>query len=229
MGIDSPGCFQTYWRVPESTVFKIPAEMPLTHAALIEPVAVANHAVNTIGRIEPNDEVVILGGGPIGLLVALTAHRVGACVTLVEISSQRKKIAESFGFKVLDPKNDDVNSYVREKTGGFGADAVFEVTSSQAGARLMTQIVRPRGRIVIVAMFHQVPEVDLLQFFKQELHMFGTRIYENNDFVEAIETVNKGKLPVQQFITEIHPLMDAPKIFEDLNNRKEVLKILFQP
>jgi len=177
MGIDTQGGFQTYWTVPAHTILPLPETMSLKRAALVEPLAVACHDVR-LGEVKAGEFVVVLGGGPIGALVGLVAQNAGASVVVSEINVDRIRIGRELGLEVVDPNEVDMVGLVNERTGGAGADVVFEVTSSGAGAAMMTQLPRTRGRIVVVAIFGKVPKVDLKAILWREMKLCGTRVYE---------------------------------------------------
>ncbi|HWB96206.1 MAG TPA: alcohol dehydrogenase catalytic domain-containing protein, partial [Bryobacteraceae bacterium] len=185
IGIDTPGALQGLWTVPAHTLHRLPDSLSLEHAALVEPIAVACHDVR-LGEVKPGDFAVVQGAGPIGTLIALVARHAGARVLLTEVNPFRVRLAQELGLEVLNPKETDAVAYVEEQTGGAGADVVFEVSSSPAGAELMTKLARVRGRIVIVAMFPEPPKVDLFRFFWRELRLCGARVYEHQDFEKAI-------------------------------------------
>ena len=150
MGIDTPGAMQTYWTVPAHTLHHLPGGLPFRIAALVEPVSVACHAVR-LGSVVEGEYVVVLGGGPIGTLVALVAKSKGATVLVSEINPYRLQLLRQLGLEAMDPRQPDLPKYVTDQTEGAGADVVFEVTGSAAGAELMTKLPRTRGRIVVVA------------------------------------------------------------------------------
>ena len=87
----------------------------------------------------------VIGGGPIGMLVALVARNAGGKVTISEINENRLAYASKLGFDTLNPKVDDVAKLIHEATGGKGADVVFEVSGSQPGVDLMTEAAATRG------------------------------------------------------------------------------------
>ena len=101
----------------------------------------------------------------------------------------------------MNPLETDLPGLVNERTGGAGADVVFEVSGSQAGADMMTKLPRTRGRIVVVAIFGEAPKVDLFRFFWRELKLSGARVYEAEDFELAIELAAAGRLPLEKLIT----------------------------
>lgn len=150
LGLDSHGAFQNQWTVPASTVHKVPENMNLAHAAMVEPIAVACHDVRR-SRLNKGEDVLVIGGGPIGLLVALVAQQAGGNVTMSEISDYRRTLAESLGMQTLNPKSVNVGEAMYEKTNDKGADVVFEVSGTQPGVDAMTDAAAARARIVMVA------------------------------------------------------------------------------
>ena len=193
----------------------------------MEPLAVACHDVR-LGEVKAGDQVVVLGGGPIGMLVALVAQEAGAQVILSEINPFRVEMAQSLGFQAINPKETDLVEAVMAQTGGAGADVVFEVSGSGAGAKIMTELVRTRGLIVVVAIFGEAPPVDLFRFFWREIRMRGVRVYEPEDFNRAIELADSGKLPLDKIITNIRPLEALKSGFEEMEQGGAAMKILLE-
>ena len=227
LGIDTPGAMQSYWTVPAYTLHKLPDNLSLKHGALIEPLAVACHDVR-LAEVKQGDKVVVIGGGPIGMLVALVAKNAGADVIISEINTYRVSLANSLGLEAINPKETDLLQRVMEATNNAGADIVFEVSGSQAGASIMTDLLRTRGLGVIVAIFAKKPEVDLFRFFWRELRLQGVRVYESQDFADAIALAASGKLPLDELITDVRPLSELKSGFEDMEKGGEVMKILLE-
>ena len=227
LGIDTPGAFQSFWTVPAATLHRLPANLSLKHGALIEPLAVACHDVR-LANVKPGDQVVVLGGGPIGLLVALVAKQYGGEVTVSEINPYRVTLARDLGLATVNPQEVDLVKLVMEETKGAGADIVFEVSGSQAGATVMTELLRTRGLAVVVAIFAQKPEIDLFRFFWRELRLKGVRVYESRDFADAIALAATGDLPIDKLITDIRPLSALKSGFEDMERGGQVMKILLE-
>ncbi len=225
LGIDTPGAFQGSWTVPAHTLHRIPESLPLDKAALIEPIAVACHDVR-MGQVQEGEHVVVIGGGPIGLLNALVAHQKGARVLVSEINPFRVSLAQDLGLEAVDPRKTNLVSLVESRTGGAGADVVFEVSGSQAGAGMMTQLVRTRGRIVVVAIFSDAPPVDLFRFFWRELKLYGARVYEPEDFEAAIELAASGTLPLERLISARPKLSELQTVFEQIEASTNMMKVL---
>ncbi|MYE77799.1 MAG: alcohol dehydrogenase catalytic domain-containing protein [Chloroflexi bacterium] len=227
LGIDTPGAFQSYWTVPAFSLHRVPASLSLRHGALIEPLAVACHDVR-LADVRAGDQVVVLGGGPIGMLVALVAQQAGADVLISEINPYRVDLARRLSFAALNPRDDDLLATVLRRTGGAGADIVFEVSGSQAGASVMSELLRTRGLAVVVAIFAQPPKLDLFRFFWRELRLQGARVYESQDFAAAIELAADGGLPLDELITDVRPLSALQAGFEDMEKGGRFMKILLE-
>jgi (R,R)-butanediol dehydrogenase/meso-butanediol dehydrogenase/diacetyl reductase len=224
VGIDSPGSLQSSWTVPAHLLAKLPGELPLRTGALVEPVAVAAHDVRRAGPIA-GEKTVVVGGGPIGLLVARVAATDGAEVLLVELDRRRRAAAQKLGLTAVDPANEDVPSLVEEWTSGAGAAVAFEVSGSPNGVATATQVLATRGRLVMVAI-HPVPrEVDLFRLFWRELSIIGARVYERRDVERAIDLLAQGAIPADELITRVVPISRINEAFDALEGGGEV-KIL---
>ncbi len=227
IGIDAPGALQSLWTVPAHTLHRLPENLSLEQGALIEPVAVACHDVR-LGEVKGGDYAVVLGGGPIGTLVALVARSRAARVLLSEINPFRLQLARDLGLEAVNPKETDLAGLVAEQTGGAGADVIFEVSGSRAGAEVMTQLARTRGRIVIVAIFAEPPKIDLFRFFWRELRLCGARVYEHQDFEAAIKLAASGALPLDRLISARRPIEEVAQAVHQLEGGGEVMKILIE-
>jgi (R,R)-butanediol dehydrogenase/meso-butanediol dehydrogenase/diacetyl reductase len=225
IGIDSPGAMQQRWTVPASTLVRLPDGLRLDHAALVEPTAVAVHDVGRAG-IRAGERVVVVGGGPVGTLIAVVARAKGADVRLVEISDHRRQFAAALGLQTWNPATGDVAELVREWTGDTGADASFEVSGAAAGVQTAVDVLAVRGRLCLVAIHPRPREVNLHRFFWRELTLVGARLYDRADFVEAVGLVADGTVAADLLISRIVPLGDAPAAFEALEAGGNVMKIL---
>ncbi|WP_431219812.1 zinc-dependent alcohol dehydrogenase [Leifsonia xyli] len=215
IGIDSPGALQQSWNVPASTLVRLPEGVSLREAALVEPVAVAVHDVRR-SELAPGDRAVVIGAGPIGVLIATVATAFGADVVIAEIDPGRRAAAEEMGLRTLDPSAVDQVAWVEEWTGGAGADVVFEVSGSAAAVLGATSLVKVRGTLVVVAIHSQPRPIDLHRLFWRELRILGARVYQRQDFERAIELVAAGDIPAERLITRVVPLAETASAFEAL-------------
>jgi len=225
LGIDTPGAFQASWTVPAFTLHRLPPGVDLKIAALTEPLAVACHDVRR-AELHADETAVVIGGGPIGLLVALVARETGANVLVSEVNPSRLALAAQLGLDVVDPRGVDVSEHVALLTAGAGADVVFEVSGSAAGALEMSRIACLRGRIVLVAIFPEPQPVSLFDFFWKELELRGARVYEAEDYERAIALLEEGRLPLDRLITAVEPIDRLPDVFEEQSRTSSAMKIL---
>lgn len=225
IGIDSPGAMQQYWNVPAFTLHKLNKETDLKLAALIEPLSVACHDVRLSGLVA-GETAVVLGGGPIGLLVAMAAKIEGADVIISEVNETRIKLAEEFGFTVVNPTKTDLVEFVDKHTDGALADVVFEVAGVQAALDVMTEVAGIRGRIVMVAIHGQPKEINLFKFFWKELKLIGARVYEGEDYEKSIELITKNEMPFERLITATEPLEKIQHLFEQIDSNPNGMKYL---
>lgn len=227
IGIDLPGGMQTSWTVPDYTLHKLPDSLSLEHGALIEPAAVACHDVR-MGEVVSGETCVVIGGGPIGLLIALVAKEKGARVILSEVNQARLDLAESLGLEGVNPVSSNLPEKVAELTDGKMADCVFEVSGSAPGVEVMTELPNVRGRIVMVAIHPEPKPVNLFKFFWSEIRMIGARLYQEEDFDEAIALAGAGKLHLDKLITQVSPIEDVQKTFEMIDANPDGIKYLIQ-
>lgn len=225
IGIDAPGAMQNLWTVPAHTVHLLPDELTLEHAALVEPIAVACHDVR-LGEVQAGEFAIVIGGGPIGALVALVAQHKGARVVVAEVNPFRVSLLGSLGLEVYDPIKTDITALVQNETREAGADVVFEVSGSATGAELMTRLGGVRSRIVMVAVFPKPVPVDLHKFFWREMRLIGTRVYEPCDFDEAIALLAQSSIPFSKIITGIYPLGSLERGLLEMEQGAEVMKTL---
>jgi Threonine dehydrogenase and related Zn-dependent dehydrogenases len=225
IGIDAPGAMQSLWTVPAHTLHRLPDSLSLEQGALIEPLAVACHDVR-MGELKAGEYAVVQGGGPIGLLIALVARSAGARVIVTEVNPFRIQLAQELGLDVVNPRETDLVELVNDQTGGAGADVVFEVSGSAAAVEMMTKLPRVRGRIVMVAIHSEPPKVDLFRFFWRELKLLGARVYEPEDFEQAIALAACGNLPLDRVVTKVLPLEGLESAFREMESGGDVMKVL---
>ena len=224
IGIDSPGSLQELWNVPADVLVALPATLRLDHAALVEPAAVAVHDVRR-SHLTPGQKAVVIGGGPIGVLIATVAREFGGDVVVIELDPKRRSQIEGLGFTTLDPRETDQVAWINEWTDGAGVDVVFEVSGAASAVLGATDLAKVRGTIVVVAIHPTPREINLQRVFWRELSILGARVYQRTDFETAVELVTRGVIPCELLITRIVSLSETQQAFDDLENGR-AMKIL---
>jgi (R,R)-butanediol dehydrogenase / meso-butanediol dehydrogenase / diacetyl reductase len=225
IGIDAEGAMQQSWTVPEHLLVRLPPDLALRDGALSEPLAVAVHDVRR-GAVKHGERVLVVGGGPIGLLIACVAHAEGADVLISEPNMFRRAAAADLGLVTSDPADGDLAATIESWTEGAGVDVAFEVSGSAAGMTAATHSLRVRGRLVVVAIHSQPKPVDLFRIFWRELVLIGARVYERRDFERAVELLASGQIPAEHLISRIEPLDRIAEAFTALDEGADVVKVL---
>ncbi len=204
LGIHRDGAFAEYMLADAAKLVKVPESLSDEVAALAEPFAVGVHVCRR-GELRNGERALIIGAGPIGLIVAIVAEVSGARVTLSELNPQRIAQAKAMGFDVIDAGGDAVAA-AQEATEGDGFDVVFEVSGSQPGVALALEAARVQGRVVQVGFFGKVPEVNLLRLIFKELSLVGSRVYTYEDFSRTLPMLDRivraGRFDLGSLITE---------------------------
>lgn len=228
-GIDVHGGFAEYAVAPAERVHRIPTSLPLKTATLVEPTAVAAHVVRR-SKAKLGNHAVVLGGGPIGLLVAQVARLVTSMpVELVEMSPWRLELARKLGFDPIDPGKVDVKEEILSRTGGTGADLTYDCAGAAPTAALFAAITRVRGQVVQVAMPHDLRAVDLAGFAFRELEYIGCRTYDYRDYHAAISMVAEHKVDVESMISHVFPLAQGKEALDLADKGSDSMKVLLKP
>jgi L-iditol 2-dehydrogenase len=151
----SGGGFAEYVQVKDWIVrrglIKLPSNLPFEQAAFIEPLNTTYKGVRAL-RLEPDETVLVIGQGPIGILLATLARRTGAKVVTSDLYPQRHAVARTYGLEhPIDASTENVVARVRELSEGRGADAVMLAVGGNALIRTAIDAARPGGRIMLFA------------------------------------------------------------------------------
>lgn len=207
-GIDDDGGMAEYATVPIDKLIALPKGMSYSMGALLEPIAVAVHALRETG-FTPGDNALVYGCGTIGLCVALTLRLFGARdILLAETDSARIALAEELGFSVLNPAEEDL-----AKRAGNGFDRVYDCAGAQPVAEALLDMVRVRGQIVIVASYKKPPAMPFFKGMAKEVSIHFVRVYRKKDFEIAAQIAPKEPL-FEKIITHILPADEAQKGFD---------------
>ncbi len=219
------GAMAEYVSVRADQCYLLPAGMDDGKGAMIEPLAVALHAVKRAGIVS-GKKILVTGGGTIGLLTALAAKAFGAVpVTVSDIVSQRRSSALDCGVDaVLDPSEKNIAGKVKELTGD-GFDVIFEASGAKPALRQAFDLIRPGGTIVQIGTLgtEDIPLPANMVMVK-EIQFIGSFRY-GNVFDEAIRLVQSGRINIDPFITGVLPLQDITKAMHLAADKLHTLKV----
>lgn len=219
------GAFAEYVTVRADQCHVLPSEVDDALGAMLEPFAVALHAVKRAGSVS-GKRVLVAGGGPIGLLVAMAARTYGAApVALSDILPARRETARKLGADVtLDPSAKDLAEQVRE-IAGDGFDIVFEASGAKPALRQSFDLVRPGGTIVQIGTLgtDDIP-IPANQLMVREINYVGSMRY-GNVFDEAIRLIAAKRIDLRPLISGVVPLAEVDKAMKLAADKNNALKV----
>lgn len=229
LGIDADGGFAEYVKAQPDQLFAVPDSVSDEAAALIEPLSVAVHVVRRSG-FRPGDTALVLGGGPIGNLLAQVLRASGARIAIVsEVKPRRREFVEKLGLATLNPARGNLKDQLRALTGEPFVDRVFEASGAPAAYRDAVEAVKVRGEITFAGLPKTPPEVDVLNIVFKEIRASSGRVYERRDYQAAISLLERRAVQVEPLITDRLGLEEADLGFRKMRDAESSLKILFTP
>ncbi|WP_058304274.1 2,3-butanediol dehydrogenase [Gorillibacterium timonense] len=222
------GGFSEYVSVNADMVHKIPDSLSFEQGALVEPSAVALHAVRQ-SQLKVGDKAAVFGAGPIGLLVIEALRASGASeIYVIELSEERKAKAEELGAIVLDPKQFDVVQELQTRTNG-GVDVAYEVTGVPVVLTQAISSTKLGGQIMIVSIFEKGATIMPNDIVLKERNMTGIIGYRDV-FPAVLSLMEKGFFSADKLVTKKIQLDEVVEQgFEALLKEKNQVKILVSP
>jgi len=202
MGFQTDGSGQEYFPLPAWNAIKLPDDFSLDHAALIEPIAVAVHALKRGGDVQ-GKKVLVLGAGTIGNLTAQTAKALGAeSVMITDVNEYKLAKATACGIDfVINTAEDDLGQAIAAHFGPAKADMILECVGVQPTVDQAIENARKGTTIVIVGVFGEKPTIDLGLVQDRELSLVGTLMYQKADFEKGVELISTGKMCLDDLVT----------------------------
>lgn len=231
LSLDNPGAYAPKMNVRMDMVYKVPDNVSDEEMAMVEPSAVAMHAVN-LANIKLGSKVLVIGGGVIGLLSCMFAKKAGAsyvAVSEVNLSRGKKAIKLGVAEKFYDATNPDlIKTLMADTLGGF--DVVIECCGNSAAVTSAITAVKPGGTVVLVGVSLTPVNVPLVMAVMGEMTLKGAIAYTKEEFKSCIDMIGRREIDVSRFIDDIVSLKDVQKAYERLTNGEDsAIKILVDP
>lgn len=207
------GAFAEYLTHPADLVYVLPDGMTLEEGALVEPASVATHAVGMAGGLLGRT-VVVLGSGAVGLMTVMAAKAAGASsVVVVDIQEGRLAKARELGATAaLHGAADDIADQIRAETGRWGADVVFETAGAVPTLALALQVVKRRGKLLVVG---TVPGAAPVEFLKINREVQIQTVFRYcGDYPTTIELIRSGAIRAPAIVDKHFAYADIQEAFE---------------
>jgi 2-desacetyl-2-hydroxyethyl bacteriochlorophyllide A dehydrogenase len=229
LGVHRDGCFAEYAICDAKKVYALPDDIDMRIASLTEPLAVGVHDVHRSG-LKVGDKVLIIGGGPIGIMIALVANLAGADVYISELDRFRLDFISELGFGALNPLDKSFDSEVDEITFGKKFDIVYEVSGSKQGILSSTSLAKPEGTVMVVGMATEAYPVNITEIFLKQLKFKGVRIHSQKSFAVAVSIISKGILndKLVKLISKEYALKDIENAYSYIGHNKDYFKIVLK-
>ncbi|MBQ3865692.1 MAG: alcohol dehydrogenase catalytic domain-containing protein [Clostridia bacterium] len=229
LGIHENGGYAEYTKARIEKLVKVPDSLPDELAALAEPFAVGYHVVSRSG-LQPGQDALVIGGGPIGLVVALSAKAAGGKVLVSEVNEKRLETAKKLGLETVNPAKGELDAYVRDRTDGNGFDVVYEASGSRAGILTCTDVCKIRGTIVPMSLSGAPVEFVLGKVSFKEMSVVGSRVYPFDHFKKGVERLAEiaSKQDLTPLVSDILPLDEAQKAVDMMRKGENAGKILIR-
>ncbi len=231
LSLENPGGLTRRISIRPDMVIKVPDNLKDEEVAMVEPTAVGLHAVH-LGNIAVGENVLVIGGGIIGLVSAMFAKLEGASrVVLTETNPKRgeKSVQLNCADEWYDATNQEsMNKLIQETYGGF--DTVIECVGSSPAVNSSFNMVKPGGKVVLVGVSNEAIPTYTVMAVMKELTVQGAIAYTYDEFKTCIDLMANKKIDVMKFVSDIIPLADTQKAYERLTSgTDDAIKILVEP
>jgi threonine dehydrogenase-like Zn-dependent dehydrogenase len=230
-GIFQNGGFAKYCVIPRSAVFKLPDDINLTAAALIEPLSCAVHCHN-IADVKESDNVVIIGAGPMGLIIesVIRKHPIKKLIS-IEIDDWRRTKSIDLGANYsINPTAQDVQQEIEKITNGERADVVIDAVGIAETFEMAQKIWAPGARLICFGQdFRAEAKIKPNDIVRYQRKIMGSYIGYAEDFLDAIELINNKVIEVDKLITRIIPLDELISNGFNLMKERKCVKIITIP
>jgi L-iditol 2-dehydrogenase len=224
------GAFAELVAVPQRVLYRLPEGLSFEHAAMVEPVSIAVHAVRR-ASLALNDSAVVVGAGMIGLFI-IQALRLAGCgkIIAVDLAPEKLKLALELGAgEVIQPGAKDALAQVLALTNGCGADAVFEAVGLGPTVDLAVRAARKGGSVTLVGNLSPKVELPLQTVVTGELSLLGS-CASCGEYPACLEMIARGAIRVAPLLSAHAPLEEGAAWFDRLyRNEPGLFKVVLAP
>lgn len=228
MGFNAIGAASEFFTVDAANVTPLPESISFDEGAVIEPVAVAVHAVKQVYDISGMN-IAVIGAGPIGNLVAQVAKGMGASKVLItDVGDYRLALAEKCGIDVcVNTRQKDYGEILTESFGSDKADVIYDCAGNNMTMEHAIKYSRKGSIIVLVAVFASMAKIDLAMLNNKELDLKTSMMYRHDDFVDAIRLVKEKKIKLKPIISNHFMFKDYKKAYDFIDaNYEKSMKVI---
>ena len=229
LGSQQDGGFAKYVVARKESIHILPENVDYLSASITEALACAYHAVGKC-RIQKNNVVVVLGPGPIGLLVAQVVKTYGAKVVIAGLTKDRRRLdkAKELGIEAaVDILTENTKEIVDVLTDGYGADIVFECTGAPPSVNLGLDILAKKGNYVQVGMFPMAEiSVDFEKVIQKELQVIGSRTQKPSDWDSSLALINNGSVNTKALVSHQFNITEWDQAYDAIKSGAAIKAVI---
>lgn len=224
------GAYADYVVVPKHILYRIPDNVTFTQAAMVEPAAVALHAIR-ITPLEKSDVVIVMGAGMVGMFV-VQLLKISGCKHVIAVDTEEDRLEKArksgadFTYK---PGDEQLSTCISSLTGGRGVDVAFEVVGISETINRSIELLRKGGTLTAVGNLSPKVEIPLQVVVTRQLRIQGSCAI-NGEYDEVLKHISSGKLDVNIILSAEVPLQEGPLWFDRLYKKeKGLMKVILKP
>ncbi|WP_123537684.1 zinc-dependent alcohol dehydrogenase [Halosimplex salinum] len=229
-GMHRDGAYAEYAVVDPQFLHAVPDAVPLADAAITEPLSIATRAVLTRSSINPGDDVLVEGPGPIGVFTAAVADSLGANVLvsgLDQDAATRLPLVESLGIDTINVSDEELESHAAARTDDVGFDAVFDASGHHTGVEIGVEVVRKGGEVVVVGIPREPSQVLMTPVVRGEIDVVSSYGSDWTNFEQALRLMENGEIDAEAVVDDSFSTSDPTAAFEAFLN-SEAVKPVFR-
>ncbi|MDN6181262.1 MAG: zinc-binding dehydrogenase [Staphylococcus equorum] len=231
IGTQQNGSLAQYVIAKEKYAHKLPENLSYEGAAMSEPLSCCVHAMYQRSPLSLHDTILVMGPGPIGLLLIQIAKEIGATVIATGISKdrQRLELAQELGADaIVDTQTQDLTEVVNQMTNNVGVTKVYDASGSAVAVNQAFPLMKKGGDFVQVGLFKdKFEKLDVETMIQREIHYIGSRSQNPYDWPIALHLLAKGAIDVSSLVTKKVPLEKWRSAFESVMSGEEI-KVMIQ-
>ena len=229
LGIHENGAFAEYVKADANKTYKIPDNIQLLDAALIEPFSVGLHSID-LSHMKIGETVLVAGAGPIGAITGLLALYHGARKVIIsDISDFRLNLIKNSGMISFNPTKDgSLSKYIKDHVDNNGIDIAFECAGTADSVKACLDSLGIKGKLIQIGVPKELIETDYRNMVYKEQKVTGVRVYSIGVFMRSIKFISDRNLILKNFVTDIFDLDNITEAFKCANDKSRCLKVMIK-
>ena len=221
-----PGGLAQFAAAPVGSLRRLPSSVDAKRGAVVEPLAVALHAVN-LGDVKPGTRIGIIGLGPLGLFAGMIARSHGGLTFGMDVRTARVDCAHELGLGAFNSE-DQADERIRDLTNG-GPDVVIEASGRPEAIERAARLARVGGRVVMVASYHAPAEIKPGRWVTRGISLLPSIAYTPQEFDTALDMIASQRIDVGRLVDATTPLSEIQAVFERFETQSDAIKVVVDP